>query len=63
MGVSGIMSDEDYLSFLFSNCFLVSAGNSDGVGDGLGPKVTLMHSEQSFSRDFSSNSSVVSQSS
>ena len=62
MSVSGIRGDEDSLSFLSSNC-LASAGKSDGAGDGLGSKVTLMRSDRSFSRDFSSNSSVVSQSS
>ena len=36
--VSGIMGDEDSLSFLSSNCFW--AGKSDGAGDGLGSKVT-----------------------
>ena len=34
MGVSVIRGDEESLSFRSSNCFLVSARMSDGVGDG-----------------------------
>ena len=52
--VSCIRCDEDSLSSRSSNWFLESAGNSDGAGDGMGSKVTLMRSDRSFSRDFSS---------
>ena len=63
VGVCIIRGDEDFLSFQYSNCFLASAGKSDGAGDGLGSKVALMLSDQSFSCDVSFNSSVASQSS